>query len=100
MIFSDLRDIIPSLSRTTIYNTLKLFTQKKLIQAIPLDSNTIHYDINNDGHAHARCMICSKIYDFNIKVKDIESKTPNGFDIKDFDIIVRGICKNCKDKNQ
>jgi len=96
MIFQGLKDIIPSLSRTTIYNTLKLFTQKKLIQAIPLDSNTIRYDINHDGHAHAKCIICGEIFDIKIKADDIQHTLPDSFEIKEFDVIIRGCCKKCK----
>ena len=62
-IYSALQDRIPTLSKTTVYNTLKLFAEKKAIQSITIDERMVHFDGYRERHAHFLCQSCGKVID-------------------------------------
>ena len=42
----------PETSRATVYNTLNLFVEKKLIREVIVDPNRVFYDPNTRPHYH------------------------------------------------
>lgn len=96
-IYNELIDEIPTLSKTTIYNVLNLFLEKKLIKNILIEENVVRYDINLENHAHFKCSNCGKIYDLPIKRK-VEIDLPEGFEIEEEHIYFIGTCGECKNK--
>lgn len=98
-IFIDLTDILPTLSKTTVYNTLKLFVEKKLIKAVNIYDNKMRYELVRSEHGHLKCNICSNIYDIPI---DINIHLPDELQdtiIDDYHCLLVGICSNCLHKN-
>lgn len=92
MIYNDLHEQMPTLSKTTVYNTLKIFTQKKIVNEI-VEGKENRYDAISEPHGHFKCMKCLNIYDFEY---EFELKELQGFDIELIQFYVKGICKNCK----
>ena len=68
IVYNNLSKDIPTLSKTTIYNTLKLFEKKDLINNITIDETEIRYDAIKSIHGHFKCEECSKIFDFNFRI--------------------------------
>jgi len=118
-IFRSLSKKIPTLSRTTIYNTLTLFTQKGLVNSLSISDNEVRYDFADNPHAHFQCRICYKIYDLEVhgiqnsikRSQHIhpEGKCPlyemnddnnyiEGHKIEKIQTSLRGICKTCLGK--
>ena len=95
-IFKDLSPSIPTLSKTTIYNTLTLFLEHGLIDSFTTDDNTAHYDGNVKSHAHFQCSQCGEIYD--IPMPKTEAPQLEGFEINGMKIFYYGICEKCKKK--
>ena len=98
MIFSDLSSSIPTLSKTTVYNTVKLLAEQGAILAIHIDEKNLRYDGDISKHAHFRCKNCGCIYDMpilNLKVRHCEKNTEN-FDITEAQLYYKGLCKKCK----
>ena len=42
----------PATSKATVYNTLNLFVEKKLIREVIVDPNKVFYDPNTEPHHH------------------------------------------------
>jgi len=95
-IHKDLIKVIPTLSKTTVYNTLNLFAKQNVVQIINIENNEVRYDGNISFHGHFKCEKCGKIYDFNIKSNDLNFEQIEEFEIKHTDIYLKGICKKCK----
>jgi len=97
-IFNDLYPSIPTLSKTTVYNTLKLLEEQGAIQAINIDEKNVRYDADISFHAHFKCKQCGNVYDFPLndpsifKIKDSED-----FIVTDCQVYYKGYCKQCKD---
>ncbi|MCM8807687.1 MAG: transcriptional repressor [Candidatus Omnitrophica bacterium] len=94
-IFKHLVKKIPTLSITTVYNTLKLFCQKKLLSEILIEENQIKFDFIEKPHIHFKCKKCEKIYDIFKMCSIIKCKEVNGHKVEEHHIYLIGTCKEC-----
>lgn len=97
-IFIDLLGRFPTLSKTTVYNTLKLFVEKDLVRAVNLHDNKMRYELIRSDHAHLKCDLCSKIYDIPIIVDVNLPSELKGTIIKEYHHLLIGTCSNCINK--
>jgi Fur family peroxide stress response transcriptional regulator len=51
-VYQGLCNKIPTLSRTTVYNTLRLFSEHQAAQMITIDDHRVCYDGNTSPHVH------------------------------------------------
>ena len=98
-IFMKLINEIPTLSKTTVYNTLALFVQNGLAMSINIDDTEKRYDADIQEHGHFMCEICSKVYDFPISADNVVPTTLDGFYIKGKNVYYKGACRSCQNKN-
>ena len=98
-VFAALHPNIPTLSKTTVYNTLKLLSDKGAVTAVTIDDRNIRYDGEAAFHAHFRCKNCGAIHDIRVKELSIhlhqESKSHK---LTDVQIYYHGYCQDCKKK--
>ncbi|NLM72460.1 MAG: transcriptional repressor [Clostridiaceae bacterium] len=95
-IFCDLHKEIPTLSKTTIYNTLNLFLEANLVRVITIEDNETRYDIDTTNHGHFKCQNCGEIYDFEADIENIKVDGLNNFIINDKSLYFKGICGKCQ----
>lgn len=99
-IFGALSPKIPTLSRTTVYNTLDLLVKKGAIIMIDIDTKHKRYDGDISLHAHFKCDTCERIEDIEIKESTLtNSNAPQGAKIRDTQLLYKGICKECNKNN-
>lgn len=89
--------------KVTLYRTLKTFVNNKLIHSIDDGTGSVKYALCRDTcqchpedlHVHFLCTKCSQTYCLNdIPVPEI--KLPHSFSLESVNMIVKGICSNCK----
>ena len=95
-IFTELVDEIPTLSKTTVYNTLKLFEDKDLIYSINIGENEKRYEVIEHDHAHFRCISCDQIYDIPYETESLLGPDFRDFQVNKKEIFLSGICPKCK----
>ena len=95
-IYNALLPDYPTLSRTTVYNTLKSLAKAGKIVILDIEPGTLHFDGNTERHAHFICNCCRTIYDIELSHLP---KAPDGFIVKETQIAFRGICSECQAKN-
>ncbi len=90
--------------RVTVYRTLQTFVDKGIIHNIPTTDNSILYALckdnceaghHHDNHVHFICSQCNK----TICLDDVtvpEVKLPRGFTPTNTQMVVHGICGDCK----
>ena len=96
--YSELSKTIPTLSKTTVYNTVKTLSENGAIQTLFIDEKNKRYDANTNRHAHFMCNICGKVYDLPIKSLEIETESDASHNITEFHLYYRGTCEKCKNK--
>lgn len=94
-IYKSLIEEIPTLSKTSVYNTLNLFLEKGIVVGIALDQKELRYDINTNFHGHFKCNKCGIIYDFPIMISFPNKDQLEGFEITNRDVFFYGSCKEC-----
>lgn len=94
-IYQFLFPLIPSLSKTTIYNTLRTFVEAGLVRSISIDEVETRYDIMLANHGHFRCDACSAIFNFSIDMDNIPVSELEQFQIKEKNVYYKGLCPNC-----
>ena len=101
-IYLALCDEIPPLSKTTVYNTLKLFVEHGAAQMLTIDEKNACYDADITLHAHFLCKKCNKIFDFPAPAEDMQvaQMKDKGFQLEDVHYYYRGICPQCKQQNE
>ena len=78
-------------SKATVYNTLKLFVQKRLIRELIVDPARVVYDPNTEPHHHFYDVVSGELTDIaakDIRVLDLPPLPP-GTVADGIDIIIR-----------
>ncbi len=94
-IYNDLVKEIPTLSKTTVYNILKLFTEKSIARTVRIGNNEARYDGDISTHGHFKCDKCGNIYDFNVNMDELKLSALDKFKVNEYHIYLKGVCENC-----
>ncbi|MBA2248829.1 MAG: transcriptional repressor [Chitinophagaceae bacterium] len=90
--------------RVTVYRTLQTFVENGIIHLIPTTDNSIKYALckddceaghHHDEHVHFICDACNKTICLDDVVVPVV-KLPKGFSPKIAEMVVKGICGDCK----
>ena len=98
-IYQRVLSVMPDISRTTVYNTLReLVTLGELAEVHAPNEVGIRYDTNSDVHHHLFCTRCSALADIQV---DFTGLTPSlqeasGYQITRMQVTFYGICPNCQ----
>lgn len=100
-IYSALAPSIPTLSKTTVYNTLGLFAKQGAALQLSIDEKNVRFDGDTSIHAHFRCIKCGKIIDFfPNQVEQLKNicldKIGDEVTIIETQVYYKGFCKSCK----
>ncbi len=95
-IYSSLVSSVPTLSKTTVYNTVKLLSSSGIIKTITIEEQQARYDACTDLHGHFLCSDCGDVYDFDISLPD--SRLPEGFQVTTQEVYYTGSCQKCCQK--
>ena len=95
-IYSDLLPSMPTLSKATVYNTLKLLVDKKVVNSLFIDERNVRYDAATKLHAHFKCKHCGAISDVPLEESDIPKyRGESDLSPVETQIYFLGVCKNC-----
>ena len=96
-IYTALSPSMPTLSKTTVYNTLKLFSEQGAAQMLTIDEKNTNFDADTSVHSHFLCKRCGKIYDLmcNNNIKKVADMDMDGHDVQEIHYYYKGICKHC-----
>ncbi len=87
---------IPTLSKTTVYNTLNLFIEKGAVQMLTIDEKNARYDADTSKHAHFYCGTCGKVHDImNVNPEVFEIPSNSQFTIHSMQLSYYGTCTSC-----
>ncbi len=95
MIYSSLSKEIPTLSKTTVYNTLNLFVVNNVAITVTIEDNEVRYDATIEDHAHFKCDICGTIYDIEMDLSQAKFMKLNDFEVDKTSVYLNGKCKRC-----
>lgn len=88
-----------TLSRATVYNTLRLFAEKGAAKLITIEEKEMRFDSLTTIHGHFKCVRCGCIEDFPIDEAAVRRQLPAGDAAEEFHFYVRGTCARCRAEN-
>lgn len=97
----------PEIGLATVYRTLELLTELKIVDKINFGDGVSRYDLRKEGaehfHHHLVCIECGSVdeiqEDLLGDVEEIVERDWN-FKIKDHRLTFHGICYRCHDNNE
>ncbi len=95
-IYSELKKKHPSLSRTTVYNSLEILKKNKIVQSLTISGSELRYDIEEGLHHHFLCKKCGAILDISIACPNMDRTLDGGHRVEEVQGYFKGICKNCQ----
>ena len=92
-IYSALSPNAPTLSKTTVYNTMKLLSSEGVIKTITIEEQQARFDACTDVHGHFLCKDCGGVFDFDTNLPEMQM--PEGFTPSVTEIYCIGKCNKC-----
>ncbi|MCU0645536.1 MAG: transcriptional repressor [bacterium] len=100
MIYGALYKKVPTLSKTTVYNTLDIFREYDLVDVLTITESEIRYEYVLQPHHHFFCKRCGKILDLDVNCVYQEAMCVEGHKIEAIHGYFKGICSECLLKNE
>lgn len=98
--YKDILKKIPTISKTSIYNTLNLFCEKGVVSPLFLTSQEARFECEKEHHHHFLCELCGKIIDLGFQSRYFKAGELDGHKVKELQICFQGICKSCLQKDK
>lgn len=78
-------------SKATVYNTLRLFLEKKLVRELVVDPTRVFYDPNTTPHHHFYDVVTGRLTDIPVEAVRVEGlpPPPSGTVTDGVDVIIR-----------
>lgn len=100
-LYSKLHPRFPSMSFATVYKTVEILNNIKVIQIINTGEDSFRYDADVSVHHHVQCRVCGAVHDVTALdsrrlVRDVEKKS--GFEIEHHQFFFYGVCADCRSK--
>jgi Fur family ferric uptake transcriptional regulator len=99
-----LQTALPRADRTTIYRTLKTFSENGIVHPIENGNTEVKYALcrafctaseHLDKHPHFHCQTCQRI--ICLEALDVPALDyPNGYLVQEVSMTVKGICAQCQ----
>ncbi|HUV36924.1 MAG TPA: Fur family transcriptional regulator [Patescibacteria group bacterium] len=98
-IHKDLKRRYPSLSFSTVYNTLNMLERIEEVQSLNVIDGHLNYDPDISTHGHFLCTKCGTIHDIRFEDCD-DIKLPQGeiggHTISSIQVSFKGTCRICR----
>lgn len=90
-ILAQVREQMPEVSRATVYNTLKLFREKKMVRELVVDPERVFYDSNTEPHYHLFDVRTGALSDVSADELQVIGTPvlPAGLELEEVDVIIR-----------
>jgi len=97
-IYEEVKRVFPTLSISTVYNTIHLLKDLYLVNELAFHDNT-RYDPNTEIHVNLVCERCQEITD--LEDPELEefikyATERKGFTVTGYRLDVYGLCRDCK----
>jgi len=98
-VFLAVRAKIPVISLATVYKSLETLVGCGLAVKLAFGDGSARYDGRTDPHHHARCLVCSRMFDLpgrapSQNLAEFEDR-PEGFRVTGYRLELTGTCGDC-----
>jgi len=97
-IYREVKRLHPTVSLATVYKTLHVLRELRLVQELPFPQDETRFDSNVTPHFNAVCLRCGHVSDVNDRVtREVVAKAASRarFTITGQRLDIYGICERC-----
>ena len=95
-IYEDLVEEYPTLSLTTVYQTLEALCANGFAIKLTIEDGLMRFDSKTSCHGHFKCHGCGKVFDFFYPESTLFPKPNDGFIVERVHLYEHGRCPKCK----
>ena len=99
-IYTALKKKNPSLSKTTVYNSLDALIQNKIVNELFISKSESRFEFEERMHHHFLCTNCNKIIDIEVECPNLGKMLRGKHKIEEVHGYFKGICDKCLKKNK
>lgn len=93
----------PNISKGTVYRNLNSLAEDGILIKISVPDAADRFDHTLEKHYHIKCMNCKEFVDVNLDyMQELDDKVAEStkYKILSHDVVFKGICHNCCNKNK
>ncbi len=97
-VFDRAKQLLPTISFATVYNSLRYLKKTNLIGEISFGNGASRFDALTSRHDHAICTNCGKLVDMEIELPSEIVKLATKFSkfkLESIELTLRGLCPEC-----
>jgi Fe2+ or Zn2+ uptake regulation protein len=94
---------LPGIARTTVYRTLEHLAHMGVITKACHPGPVARFDPRTEIHHHLVCLYCNEFIDFEddeLNRLAVPDTSAFGFEVRDFRVQLRGICRTCREQGK
>ena len=98
-VFDAARQLMPTISFATVYNSLRYLRDSGLVREVAFGNGASRYDGETSRHDHAVCSQCGKLVDFDLPATvDLmrSAARSSRFKAESVHLTLVGICPDCR----
>lgn len=100
-IYQRIAEEYPNISRGTVYRNLNQLSESGEARRVEVPGGADRFEHKTQPHYHIRCRVCGRVFDVDMEYLDHlkeQIRDAHGFLIEGHDIMFRGICPDCRKK--
>ena len=93
----------PSIGKGTVYRNLGILADENKIRKVEIPGGADCFDFTLKKHYHVKCILCEKVFDVDMdEIQGMDSyiRDRHGMKFLDYDILFKGICKDCQNREK
>ena len=97
-VFSAARQLLPTISFATVYNSLRYLKEAGHVAEIQFGNGASRFDKMTQRHDHALCTKCGKLVDIEMDLPDElvrRAELESRFKTESIELTLRGLCPDC-----
>ena len=88
---------VRNISQATVYRVLKKATERGFFKEVFFPEGPKRYELASHAHHHHFiCIECDRAFDLKGCFKKITTLAPKEFEVLEHDLILKGLCPQCK----
>lgn len=102
-VYDAVRGLIRGVSRTTVYRVLETFVGLGVVAKVSNPQARARFDADTGRHHHLVCTGCDTVMDCRderLNRIDIPGDVRPGFEIRDFSLVITGLCASCREEKR
>jgi Fur family peroxide stress response transcriptional regulator len=100
-VFDEAKNLLPTISFATVYNSLRYLKEAGHISEIQFGSGASRFDKMTSRHDHAICVKCGRLVDMELEIPSeliAIAENFSQFKLESIELTLRGLCPECSNK--